>query len=123
MIETLVNKLRELETTTGIRLVTTELEILSVLYHEGPMSVQALLGRVRASSSGFHLIKKSMQDTGLIAGCRSNLDARVKLIDLAPALRESLALSSSDAPLPVNGSAMPTYAKAQSANNAVGQHA
>ncbi|MFM6950439.1 MAG: hypothetical protein ACKOW1_05395, partial [Novosphingobium sp.] len=91
MILMVVNKLRELEVTTGIRLVTTELEIISVLYHEGPVSVQALMGKVRASPSGFHLIKKSMQDTGLIVGCRSAQDARVKLLDLSPDLRESLA--------------------------------
>ena len=96
MISTLVKKLREMEDTTGVRLVSTELEIISVLYHEGPVSVQTLMGKVRASSSGFHLIKKSMQDTGLIAGVRSNLDARVKRLDLAPALRENLAAIQGD---------------------------
>lgn len=123
MLETLVNKLRELETTTGIRLVTTELEILSVLYHEGPMSVQTLLGKVRASSSGFQLIKKSMHDTGLIAGFRSNLDGRVKLIDLAPALRDSLAVCCGDAPAPLNSIARPSYAKVRTADTAMGHHA
>ncbi len=96
MILTVVNKLRELEGTTGIRLVTTELEIISVLYHEGPVSVQALMGKVRASPSGFHLIKKCMQDTGLIVGCRSEQDARVKLLDLSTELRENLSAVYSD---------------------------
>ena len=100
MILMVVNKLRELEVTTGIRLVTTELEIISVLYHEGPVSVQALMGKVRASPSGFHLIKKSMQDTGLIVGCRSAQDARVKLLDLSPDLRESLAAIHRDQTMP-----------------------
>lgn len=91
MILMVVNKLRELEGSTGIRLVTTELEIITVLYHEGPVSVQALMGKVRASPSGFHLIKKCMEDTGLIVGCRSEQDARVKLLDLSPELKDSLA--------------------------------
>lgn len=123
MIQTVVNMLRELEATTGIRLVTTELEILSVLYHEGPMSVQTLLGKVRASSSGFHLIKKSMQDTGLIAGCRSPHDARVKLIDLAPALRESLAVGSIDGSFTAISNAKRTYCGARSGDHLIGQHA
>ena len=100
MILTVVNKLRELEGTTGIRLVTTELEIISVLYHEGPVSVQALMGKVRASPSGFHLIKKCMQDTGLIVGCRSEQDARVKLLDLSPELRANLRTIYQDRPAP-----------------------
>lgn len=91
MILAVVDKLRELEASTGMRLVTTELEIISVLYDEGPISVQALMGRVRASPSGFHLIKKCMHDTGLIVGDRSDQDARVKLLDLSPDLRANLA--------------------------------
>jgi len=122
MLETLVNKLRELETTTGIRLVTTELEILSVLYHEGPMSVQTLLGKVRASSSGFQLIKKSMHDTGLIAGFRSNLDGRVKLIDLAPALRDSLCVISGNGFNPRRGPAHHDFGAARSGNHSIGEH-
>lgn len=96
MILTVVNKLRELEGSTGIRLVTTELEIISVLCQDGPASVQALMGKVRASPSGFHQIKKCMEDTGLIVGCRSDQDARVKLLDLSPELRESLATAYRD---------------------------
>lgn len=96
MILAVVDKLRELELSTGMRLVTTELEIISVLYDEGPISVQALMGKVRASPSGFHLIKKCMHDTGLIMGDRSDQDARVKLLDLSPELRENLATINKD---------------------------
>ncbi len=87
----IVKSLRKIEGLTGIRLMSAELEIIGILYNDGPISVQALMGKVRASPSGFHLIKKSMQDTGLIVGCRSAQDARVKLLDLSPDLRESLA--------------------------------
>lgn len=97
----IVKTLKELEAFTGIRLMSTELEIISVLYHEGPISVQVLMSKVRASPSGFHLIKKCMQDTGLIVGCRSESDARVKLLDLSPELRSNLAAIYEDLPAEV----------------------
>ena len=99
MIE-VVKSLKEIEGLTGIRLMSTELEIIGVLYNDGPISVQALMGKVRASPSGFHLIKKCMQDTGLIVGCRSEQDARVKLLDLSPELRANLRTIYQDRPAP-----------------------
>ncbi|MFM6950440.1 MAG: hypothetical protein ACKOW1_05400 [Novosphingobium sp.] len=123
MLLLVVNNLRELEGTTGARLVTTELEIISVLYHEGPLSVQELMGKVRASSSGFHLIKKSMQDAGLIAGCKADHDARVKLLDLSTGLRDNLTAIYADHPSRIGPGSGTAAVLAQAGQAALSHHA
>lgn len=86
-----LREIKKLERQIGIRLVTTEFEIINLLYHDGPISIQALMGRVRSSPSGFYLIKKNMEETGLITQFKAEHDARVRLIDLSSELRANLA--------------------------------
>lgn len=75
---------------TNRRLVTTECEMISVLYADGPMSVQQLMRETRISPSGFQLSKRCLQDIGLIVTKRSTEDGRVILLDISANLRMGL---------------------------------
>ncbi len=85
-----INAVRQAEIITNRRFVTTECEIISLLYSNGPMSVQRLMREVRISPSGFQLSKRCLHDLGLIVSHRSPEDGRVTLLDLSPGLRRDL---------------------------------
>jgi hypothetical protein len=85
-----VDALRCAEALTNRRFITTECEIISLLYSRGPLSVQRLMHEVRSSPSGFQLTKRCLQDIGLIVSQQSIEDRRMTLLDLAPDLRREL---------------------------------
>ena len=82
-----IDQLNALADTIGVPMITPELEILSYLCEQGPVSSRKLMGVSRLSPAGFHIVRKRLVDLGLIVGRKCDQDSRKTLYDISSSLR------------------------------------
>lgn len=82
-----IDQLNAFADTVGVPMITPELEVLSYLYEQGPVSSRKLMGVSRLSPAGFHILRKRLVDLHLIVGRKCDQDSRKTLYDISPSLR------------------------------------
>lgn len=79
--------LGDLEKRLRLRLVTSEFEIITWLFCNGPTPSRDLARHTKASIANFQLIVRRLKDDGVVVTNLGDQDRRVREYDLSPKIR------------------------------------